>query len=44
MTAMLGIIIIYIYSVLGYAFFFDMYYNEDINLEEWIGEKGDSTC
>eukprot|EP00347_Sterkiella_histriomuscorum_P021853 403332539 len=44
MTAMLGLIIIYIYSVLAYAFFFDMFYNEDINLEEWIGEKGDMTC
>lgn len=41
---MLGLIIIYIYSVIAFAFFFDMFYNEDIDLEEWIGEKGDSIC
>lgn len=41
---MLGLIMIYIYAVIGFAFFSDMYYNEDINLEEYIGEKGDSVC
>lgn len=44
MTAMLGLIVIYIYSTIAYTFFFDMYYSPDISLMAWIGEKGDSFC
>ena len=43
MTGMLGIIIIYIFSVFGFTFLFEMYYDEAINRD--IGSKrGESTC
>lgn len=44
LTAMLALIVIYIYSVLSYAFFFDMFWNPDINLDAWLGENGDRIC
>lgn len=43
MTAMLGIIIIYIYSALGFIFVFDTYYDDDINAG-LLNRKGDSAC
>lgn len=43
MTAMLGIIIIYIYSVFAYTYIADMYHDDDI--ERWIGNRrGKSVC
>ena len=44
MTAMLGMIVIYIYSVLGFTFFYDMYFNEDILALDDSGERGESLC
>jgi len=38
MTAFLGIIIIYIYSCMGFVFLFDMYYNDKI--ADLSGETG----
>lgn len=32
LTAMLGLIIIYVFSVIAFAYLYDMYYDEDINL------------
>ena len=43
MTAMLGIIIIYIYSALGFIFVFDTYYDDEINAG-LLNRKGDSAC
>ena len=40
LTAMLELIIIYIYSVIGFTFFPDMYFNDDVVMED-LGEKGD---
>ena len=38
LTAMLGLILIYIFGAFGFTFFHDMYYNEDVNGH--IDEKG----
>lgn len=43
LTAMLGLIIIYIFSVIAFSYLYDMYYDEDINLFETT-DKGDSIC
>jgi len=43
MTAMLGLIFIYIYSTIGFIFLFDTFYNDDIHAG-LINSKGDSIC
>ncbi len=40
---MLELIIIYIYAVLGFSFFYDQFFNDDIVMED-LNEKGDSAC
>ena len=40
---MLGVIIIYIYSAIGFIFVFDTYYDDDIN-GGLLNRKGDSIC
>jgi hypothetical protein len=42
MSAMLELILVYIYTVLLFTFFFDHYYNDDIQYNET--EKGDNLC
>ena len=43
MTAMLGLIIIYIYSVFAFIFIHDTYYDDDIS-GGLLNRKGDSIC
>ena len=43
MTAMLGLILIYIYSVFGYTFVADTYYDDEIH-GGLLNRKGDSVC
>ena len=43
MTAMLGVIIIYIYSTLAYTFVYDTYFDEGINTG-LLNRMGDSIC
>ena len=43
MTAMLGIIFIYIYSAIGFIFIFDTFYDDEIN-SGLLNRKGDSIC
>jgi len=43
MTALLGIILIYIYSVFGFTFLGDMYFDEEIN-RGILNKRGDSVC
>jgi len=43
MTAMLGVILIYIYSVFAYTFVADTYYDDNIN-GGLLNRKGDSIC
>lgn len=43
MTAMLGLIIIYIYSTIAFVFVFDTYYDDDVN-GGLLNRKGDSVC
>jgi hypothetical protein len=42
MTAMLELIIIWVYCVLLFTFFFDHYFNDDIQFND--SEKGDTVC
>jgi len=42
MSAMLELILLWIYCVLLFTFFFDHYFNDDITLED--GSGGDSMC
>jgi len=43
MTAMLGLIIIFIYSVFGYVFLFDAFYDDDVD-SGLLNRKGNSVC
>mmetsp|Transcript_6821 Transcript_6821/g.11004 ORF Transcript_6821/g.11004 Transcript_6821/m.11004 type:complete len:113 (+) Transcript_6821:8129-8467(+) len=43
MTAMLGFIIIYIYSAIGFIFVYDTFYDDNV-LGGWLDRKGDSIC
>ena len=43
MTAMLGLIIIYIYSAIGFVFVYETYYDDDIH-NGYLNMKGDSVC
>ena len=43
MTAMLGLIIIYIYAAVAFVFVYDTYYDDDIN-RGLLNRKGDSVC
>ena len=43
MTAMLGMIIIYIYSAIGFVFVYETYYDDDIH-NGILNMKGDSVC
>jgi hypothetical protein len=43
MTAMLGMIIIYIYSAIGFIFVFDTFYDDFIHAG-LLNSKGDSIC
>jgi len=43
MTAMLGLIIIYIFSAFGFIFVYDNYYDEGINTG-LLNRMGDSVC
>jgi inositol 1,4,5-triphosphate receptor type 1 len=42
MTAMLELILVYIYSVLLFTFFYDQYYNDDILFTDDQFERGDT--
>lgn len=43
MTAMLGIIIIYIYSAVAFIFLFDTFYDDQVHAG-LLNRKGDSIC
>jgi hypothetical protein len=43
MTAMLGVIIIYIYSTFAYTFIYDTYFDEKVNAG-LLNRQGDSLC
>lgn len=43
MTAMLGVIIIYIFSAFGFTFIYDMYFDDTIN-REILNKRGESIC
>lgn len=43
MTAMLGTIIIYIYSAVGFVFVFDTFYDDNVQCG-LLNRKGDSIC
>ena len=43
LTGLLGLIIIYIFSTFGFAFFYDMYYDEEVN-RDIAAERGQSIC
>ena len=43
MTAMLGFIIIYIYSAVGFIFLFDTFYDDQVHAG-LLNRKGDSIC
>jgi hypothetical protein len=43
MTAMLGLIIIYIFSAFGFIFISDNFFDEDVNAP-LLNRKGDSVC
>ena len=43
MTAMLGVIIIYIFSTFGFTFIYDMYFDDQIN-REILNKRGESLC
>jgi len=43
MTAMLGIIIIYIYSVFGFEYLYDMYFDDTVNVEI-LNQRGEPLC
>jgi hypothetical protein len=43
MTALLGLIIIFIFSLVAFIFISDTYYREEINMGI-LNERGDSIC